>query len=89
MMQVVVLSGKGGTGKTTVAAALAARASEDHELVLVDADVDAANLGILLDPTAGEMHGFPGGAKAVIDGDACMMCATCMDVCRSGPTGYW
>lgn len=82
MKQIVVLSGKGGTGKTTVVAALAVRAAVDHRLVLVDADVDAANLGLLLDPEVVETHTFPDGGRAVIDADACIVCATCMDACR-------
>jgi MinD superfamily P-loop ATPase len=51
MKQLVILSGKGGTGKTTVAAALAHLASEEMLVVLADADVDAANLELVLDPT--------------------------------------
>ena len=51
MKQLVILSGKGGTGKTTVTAALAHLASQELPVVLADADVDAANLGLVLDPT--------------------------------------
>jgi MinD superfamily P-loop ATPase len=80
--QLVVLSGKGGTGKTVVAAALAARAVAGHRLVLVDADVDAANLGLLLDPEHGERQPFVGGQVAQIDPDRCLCCGLCAEVCR-------
>jgi len=58
MKQLVILSGKGGTGKTTVAAALAHLASEEMPVVLADADVDAANLELVLAPTKLEEHDF-------------------------------
>jgi len=53
MKQLVILSGKGGTGKTTVTAALAHLASQEMSVVLADADVDAANLELVLDPRSG------------------------------------
>ncbi len=62
MKQLVILSGKGGTGKTTVAAALAHLASQEMPVVLADADVDAANLELVLDPTKQEEHDFYGWA---------------------------
>jgi Mrp family chromosome partitioning ATPase len=64
MKQLVILSGKGGTGKTSVAAALAHLASLEMPIVLADADVDAANLELVLDPVKLEehvFHGRPGG----------------------------
>lgn len=82
MKQLVILSGKGGTGKTSVAAALAHLASQDLPIVLADADVDAANLELVLDPTRLEEHVFMGGQIAVIDPDKCQLCGTCYDVCR-------
>jgi len=82
MKQLVILSGKGGTGKTTVAAALAHLASQELPLVLVDADVDAANLELLLDPTQREAQDFAGGKQAVIDPQRCTACGTCYEVCR-------
>lgn len=82
MKQLVILSGKGGTGKTSVAAALAHLASEEVPIVLADADVDAANLELVLNPTRLEEHGFVGGQLAVIDADKCTLCGTCYDVCR-------
>ncbi|MGC9358780.1 MAG: ATP-binding protein [Anaerolineae bacterium] len=82
MKQILVLSGKGGTGKTSVTAALADLASADASLVLADADVDAANLELVLQPEREETTPFEGGSKAVIDGDLCTDCGVCADVCR-------
>ena len=82
MKQLVILSGKGGTGKTTVAAALAHLASQELSIVLADADVDAANLELVLDPTKQEEHGFMGGQLAVINPEKCIACGICADVCR-------
>lgn len=84
MKQMVILSGKGGTGKTSLTAALAHVASVDHTLVLADTDVDAANLEILLRPNRLEEHSFEGGYKADIDSDMCTACGRCHDVCRFG-----
>ncbi len=82
MKQLVILSGKGGTGKTSVAAALAHLAAEELCLVLADADVDAANLELVLEPTKREEHVFMGGQVAVIDPDLCQLCGRCYDACR-------
>lgn len=85
MKQLVILSGKGGTGKTSVAAAFAHLAAEGDPLVravLADADVDAANLELVLDPQPLETHEFVGGAVAVIDPELCEGCGNCYDVCR-------
>ncbi len=82
MKQLVILSGKGGTGKTTVAAALAHLASQKMSIVLADADVDAANLELVLSPTQVEEHDFTGGQLAIIDPDLCTACGICAEVCR-------
>jgi MinD superfamily P-loop ATPase len=82
MRQLVILSGKGGTGKTSVAAALAHLASEEMSIVLADADVDAANLELVLEPTKLEEHAFMGGQVAIIDPDLCQLCGRCYKVCR-------
>jgi MinD superfamily P-loop ATPase len=82
MKQLVILSGKGGTGKTTVAAALAHLASREFPIVLADADVDAANLELVLDPAKQETQDFTGGKSAVIDPAECTACGVCYDVCR-------
>jgi len=78
----VVLSGKGGTGKTTVTAALARFAAGERRLVMVDADVDAANLGLLLAPREREATDFVGAEAAVIDAEACTACGLCAEACR-------
>ncbi len=85
MKQLVILSGKGGTGKTSVAAAFAHLAAEGQpavRAVLADADVDAANLELVLAPKTMETHEFVGGAVAVIDAERCQGCGACYDVCR-------
>jgi MinD superfamily P-loop ATPase len=82
LKQLVILSGKGGTGKTSVAAALAHLASLEIGVVLADADVDAANLELVLDPTKLEEHVFMGGQIAIIDPDKCELCGRCYEVCR-------
>lgn len=85
MKQLVILSGKGGTGKTSVAAAFAhlAFAGPSHlKTVLADADVDAANLDLVLQPHKLEEHEFFGGAVAIIDENLCQGCGNCEQVCR-------
>ncbi|MBN2390405.1 MAG: ATP-binding protein [Anaerolineae bacterium] len=82
MKQLVILSGKGGTGKTTVTAALAHLATQDCRVVLTDADVDAANLGLVLAPVTEETHDFIGGRIAGIDPAVCIACGRCAEVCR-------
>ncbi len=80
MKEVVVLSGKGGTGKTSIVGAFAALASGK---VLSDCDVDAADLHLLLAPTPVEEHEFWSGQVAVIDPVKCTRCGLCEEVCRS------
>ena len=85
MKQLVILSGKGGTGKSSVAASfvhLASLSSESNKPVIVDADVDASNLGILLDPDIQESHDFTGGLLAEIDENSCTNCGLCEQACR-------
>ena len=84
MKQLVVLSGKGGTGKTTVTAALAHLASRELSIILADADVDAANLELVLAPTKLQEHDFSGGKVAAIDPASCIACGRCTEVCRFG-----
>jgi MinD superfamily P-loop ATPase len=80
--QLVILSGKGGTGKTTVAAALAHLASQEASIMLVDADVDAANLELVLAPELQEEHPFFSSKVAVIDPELCESCGRCAELCR-------
>ena len=82
MKQWVILSGKGGTGKTSVTASLAHLASANHKLVLADADVDAANLEFLLAPQLEEHNDFISGQLATIQQDVCIGCGRCQEVCR-------
>lgn len=85
MKQLVVLSGKGGTGKTSVTAAFAhLAAAEDSPVraILADADVDASNLELVVGPTILETHEFMGGQQAVIDPERCDGCGVCVQVCR-------
>lgn len=85
MKQLVILSGKGGTGKTSLAAAFAHLAGQGPaplRAVLADADVDAANLELVLHPHKMESHDFVGGALAVIDPQICRGCGACVPVCR-------
>jgi MinD superfamily P-loop ATPase len=82
MKQLVILSGKGGTGKTTVAAALAHLAAQELPIVLADADVDAANLELVLEPNRLEEHEFWSGKRATIDPELCTSCGVCESVCR-------
>jgi MinD superfamily P-loop ATPase len=77
--QLVVISGKGGTGKTSVVAAIAALAGG---AVLADCDVDAADLHLVLQPELGAEHGFSGRRQAKIDSEACTDCGRCAEVCR-------
>jgi MinD superfamily P-loop ATPase len=85
MKQIAVLSGKGGTGKTTVSAALAhLSATSNHLLqpVFVDADVDAANLSLVLQPAECCPNEFWGGSLAMINPDLCQNCGVCTTICR-------
>ena len=97
MRQLVILSGKGGTGKTSVAAAFAHLAAEgEHHIpaILADADVDAANLELVLAPVMETRTEFWGGQIAQIDHQTCGLCGTCQEVCRfdavyQNDHGYW
>lgn len=85
MKQLVILSGKGGTGKTSVAAAFAHLAHDGPSplpIVLADADVDAANLELVLEAQTLEQHPFVGGAVALIDPGLCEACGDCQAICR-------
>ncbi len=79
MHEIVVLSGKGGTGKTSVTAAFAACAGS---AVLADADVDASDLYLVARPAAGQPEPFMSGYKAQIEPERCSGCLVCRDACR-------
>jgi MinD superfamily P-loop ATPase len=77
--QLVILSGKGGTGKTSLVASLAALAPSK---VLADCDVDASDLHLLLDPSPRLMETFRAGKEALIAPDRCCRCGLCAEYCR-------
>ncbi|MFP4213584.1 MAG: 4Fe-4S binding protein [Desulfohalobiaceae bacterium] len=79
MKEVVVISGKGGTGKTSIVAGLAALGPEK---ILADCDVDASDLHLVLDPQIQESHEFVSGELARIDQGLCTACGLCRDHCR-------
>lgn len=79
MKQLAVLSGKGGTGKTTVVASLAVLA---HQAIVVDCDVDAPDLHLLLEPTVIKAQEFKGSKLAVVDETKCLKCGLCLEGCR-------
>jgi len=77
--QVTVLSGKGGTGKTTITAALAQLMGES---VIADCDVEAPNLHLLLSPEVTRTYPLSVSSKALIDQDLCTQCGLCQEKCR-------
>jgi len=79
MKELVVISGKGGTGKTSLTAALA---SLVENKVLCDADVDAADLHLILDPNILKRTDFMAGNTAVINTDMCSECGLCRELCQ-------
>lgn len=88
MKEIVVISGKGGTGKTSITAALAGLAAHS---VLADCDVDAADLHLIASPTIVQEREFIGGRQAVIQPPKCRGCGRCFSLCRFGaiePVAY-
>jgi MinD superfamily P-loop ATPase len=77
--ELIVISGKGGTGKTSL---LGAFASLANDAVLCDADVDAADLYLILEPEIRKRQDFQEGHRAIIDPDRCTECGLCRDLCR-------
>jgi len=82
--ELVVISGKGGTGKTSIVASFAALADK---AVLADCDVDAADLHLVLDPKTVRRESFSGGKRARIISDQCTGCGKCLEVCRFDAVG--
>lgn len=78
MKELVVISGKGGTGKTSITAAIAALAKSK---VIVDCDVDAADLHLVLNPKTVYKEDFFGGKLAKIDPKKCVSCGKCIELC--------
>ena len=79
MKELIVISGKGGTGKTSIVAAFAALAKN---AVLADCDVDAADLHLVLEPKVKQTNDFSGGKQASIITEKCIGCGKCQDMCR-------
>jgi MinD superfamily P-loop ATPase len=79
MKQITIISGKGGTGKTSLTGSLAAKMPN---AIFTDCDVDAADLYLLLEPDIHVRHPFPGGSTAVIDQEKCTSCDICRQLCR-------
>lgn len=84
MREMVVLSGKGGTGKTSLVASLAVLAAP---VAMADCDVDAANLHLLLEPRIRSRREFSGSLLARIQPELCTSCGRCREVCRFGAIG--
>jgi MinD superfamily P-loop ATPase len=81
MRQIAIISGKGGTGKTSLSGAFVRLAGR---CVAVDADVDAANLALLLPGKDDSWRPFEAGRRAVIDPGRCNACGACLEACRFG-----
>lgn len=79
MKELVIISGKGGTGKTSITASFGVLA---ENCVLVDCDVDAADLHLVLEPEIISRGDFSGGKLAEIDNNICTSCGKCIEVCR-------
>lgn len=79
MKQIAIVSGKGGTGKTTLTSSLGYLF---ENLILADCDVDAANLNLIFNAEKKEEYDYSGGQKAIIDQNKCDSCGVCKDVCR-------
>jgi len=79
MKELVVISGKGGTGKTCLTAAFSSLADK---MILCDADVDAADLHLIAGPSIRDSHDFQAGHTAIIDKERCSECGLCQDLCR-------
>ncbi len=82
--ELLVLSGKGGTGKTSVSAALAVLAKP---CVVADCDVDAADLHLVLKPEESASERFVAGKYAALDATRCSSCGKCLELCRFGAVG--
>ena len=82
--EILVLSGKGGTGKTTITSSLI---PYFENVVIGDCDVDAPNLQILFDPTTLSKESFLGMKKAALDDEKCIQCGKCYEMCKFDAVG--
>jgi MinD superfamily P-loop ATPase len=78
-MEIAIISGKGGTGKSSLSAAFA---TLNNNILVADCDVDAANLYLLFNPSMEVDEAFISGHKAKIDYSKCTNCKLCMEYCR-------
>jgi len=83
--ELVIISGKGGTGKTSIVASFASLAKQ---AVLADCDVDAADLHLILEPSILQRENFSGGSRARIMAGHCTACGKCEEVCRFDAVFY-
>ena len=79
MKELVVISGKGGTGKTSIVASFAGLTKN---AVFADCDVDAADLHLVLEPKIKQKSDFSGGKRATIVAEECSGCGKCQELCR-------
>ena len=79
MKEIVIISGKGGTGKTSLTGCFGLLADGN---VMADCDVDAADLHLLAHPEVWHKEEFSGGVRAVIDSEKCTQCGECAEACR-------
>lgn len=80
MKEIVIISGKGGTGKTSVTASFAVLGSKD--VIVADCDVDAADMHLLMTPDFARSEDFYSGELANINQEKCTQCGRCADICR-------
>lgn len=85
MKEIVVISGKGGTGKTSITASFAALSAQ--KAVMADCDVDAADLHLILNPVIRSRSDFRSGHKADIRKESCISCGKCANLCRFDAIG--
>ncbi|HBR21559.1 MAG TPA: (4Fe-4S)-binding protein [Nitrospiraceae bacterium] len=82
MKEIVILSGKGGVGKSSITASLGYLLSKKYKVVMADTDVDAPNLDIVLGARLREYNDIKASGKAIIDYEKCTGCMRCVDACR-------
>ena len=82
MKEIVIISGKGGVGKSALTAALGALLAEKHRVLLADTDVDAPNLHLAMDTRLTDFQEIAASDKAFIDYERCSGCMTCVETCR-------
>jgi len=80
MKEIVIISGKGGTGKTSITASFAMLGGKN--IMVADCDVDAADMHLLMQPDWERSEDFFSGVIATIDKEKCIKCGKCADVCR-------